>query len=127
MAGIVLERVTKTFPNGFVALRDLSLTIEDGEFIVLVGASGCGKTTLLRLIAGLEEATAGRISIDGKDVTERPPRQRDVAMVFQSYALYPHMNVRQNLGYGLKVRRIPAGSGSGLRWAGRSSASRRRS
>jgi multiple sugar transport system ATP-binding protein len=107
MAGIVLERVTKTFPNGFVALRDLSLTIEDGEFIVLVGASGCGKTTLLRLIAGLEEATAGRISIDGKDVTERPPRQRDVAMVFQSYALYPHMNVRQNLGYGLKVRRIP--------------------
>ncbi|HEX2288242.1 MAG TPA: ABC transporter ATP-binding protein, partial [Gaiellaceae bacterium] len=101
MAGIVLERVTKTFPSGFAAVRDLSLTIEDGEFIVLVGASGCGKTTLLRLIAGLEEATAGRISIDGKDVTERPPRQRDVAMVFQSYALYPHMNVRQNLGYGL--------------------------
>src|SRR5918994_1163104 len=106
MARIVLERVTKTFPNGFAAVRDLSLTIEDGEFIVLVGASGCGKTTLLRLIAGLEEATAGSISIDGKDVTERPPRQRDVAMVFQSYALYPHMNVRQNLGYGLKVRRI---------------------
>jgi multiple sugar transport system ATP-binding protein len=107
MAGIVLERVTKTFPNGFAAVRDLSLTIEDGEFIVLVGASGCGKTTLLRLIAGLEEATAGRVTIDGKDVTDRPPRQRDVAMVFQSYALYPHMNVRQNLGYGLKVRRIP--------------------
>jgi multiple sugar transport system ATP-binding protein len=107
MAGIVLERVTKTFPNGFAAVRDLSLTIEDGEFIVLVGASGCGKTTLLRLVAGLEEASAGRISIDGKDVTDRPPRQRDVAMVFQSYALYPHMNVRQNLGYGLKVRRIP--------------------
>jgi multiple sugar transport system ATP-binding protein len=107
MAGIVLERVTKTFPNGFAAVRDLSLTIEDGEFIVLVGASGCGKTTLLRLIAGLEEASAGRISIGGKDVTDRPPRQRDVAMVFQSYALYPHMNVRQNLGYGLKVRRIP--------------------
>ena len=107
MARIVLERVTKTFPNGFAAVRDLSLTIEDGEFIVLVGASGCGKTTLLRLIAGLEEATAGRVSIDGKDVTDRPPRQRDVAMVFQSYALYPHMNVRQNLGYGLKVRRIP--------------------
>ncbi|MGH3083355.1 MAG: ABC transporter ATP-binding protein [Gaiellaceae bacterium] len=106
MAGIVLERVTKTFPNGFAAVRDLSLAIEDGEFIVLVGASGCGKTTLLRLIAGLEEATAGSISIDDKDVTDRPPRQRDVAMVFQSYALYPHMNVRQNLGYGLKVRRI---------------------
>jgi multiple sugar transport system ATP-binding protein len=107
MAGIVLERVTKTFPNGFAAVRDLSLTIEDGEFIVLVGASGCGKTTLLRLIAGLEDASAGGISIGGKDVTDRPPRQRDVAMVFQSYALYPHMNVRQNLGYGLKVRRIP--------------------
>jgi multiple sugar transport system ATP-binding protein len=107
VAGIVLERVTKTFPNGFAAVRDLSLPIEDGEFMVLVGASGCGKTTLLRLIAGLEEATAGRITIGGKDVTDKPPRQRDVAMVFQSYALYPHMSVRQNLGYGLKVRRLP--------------------
>jgi multiple sugar transport system ATP-binding protein len=107
VAGIVLQNVTKTFPNGFAAVRDLSLTIEDGEFIVLVGASGCGKTTLLRLIAGLEEATAGRIAIGDKDITEKPPRQRDVAMVFQSYALYPHMNVRQNLGYGLKVRRTP--------------------
>jgi multiple sugar transport system ATP-binding protein len=107
VAGIAVEAVTKTFPNGFAAVRDLNLTIDDGEFVVLVGASGCGKTTLLRLIAGLEEATAGRISIDGRDVTDKPPRQRDVAMVFQSYALYPHMNVRQNLGYGLKVRRIP--------------------
>ena len=107
VAGIAVEGVTKTFPNGFHAVRDLSLTIEDGEFIVLVGASGCGKTTLLRLMAGLEEATAGRILIDELDVTDRPPRQRDVAMVFQSYALYPHMSVRQNLGYGLKVRRTP--------------------
>jgi multiple sugar transport system ATP-binding protein len=106
VAGIVIDRVTKTFPNGFSAVRDLSLTIEDGEFIVLVGASGCGKTTLLRLIAGLEEASAGRITIGDKDVTDKPPRQRDVAMVFQSYALYPHMDVRRNLGYGLKVRRI---------------------
>ena len=106
MAEIFLDRVTKTFPNGFAAVRDLSLTIEDGEFMVLVGASGCGKTTLLRLIAGLEEASAGRIAIGEKDVTDKPPRQRDVAMVFQTYALYPHMNVRQNLGYGLKVRRI---------------------
>jgi multiple sugar transport system ATP-binding protein len=106
VAGIVIDRVTKTFPNGFSGVRDLSLTIEDGEFMVLVGASGCGKTTLLRLMAGLEEATAGRIAIGDKDVTDKPPRQRDVAMVFQSYALYPHMNVRQNLGYGLKVRRI---------------------
>jgi len=107
MAGIVLEGVTKTFPNGYRAVQTLDLEVADGEFVVLVGASGCGKTTLLRLIAGLEEATEGRILIGGKDVTERPPRQRDVAMVFQSYALYPHMNVRQNLGYGLKVRRAP--------------------
>jgi multiple sugar transport system ATP-binding protein len=107
VAGIVLESVAKTFPNGYRAVQNLGLTIEDGEFMVLVGASGCGKTTLLRLIAGLEEATEGRIVIDDKDVTDRPPRQRDVAMVFQSYALYPHMNVRQNLGYGLKVRRTP--------------------
>ncbi len=107
MSGIVVEGVSKVFPNGFSAVRDLSLTIEDGEFMVLVGASGCGKTTLLRLIAGLEEATHGRILIGEKDVTDKPPRQRDVAMVFQSYALYPHMSVRQNLGYGLKVRRIP--------------------
>jgi multiple sugar transport system ATP-binding protein len=107
VAGIVLEGVAKTFPNGYRAVQNLGLTIEDGEFMVLVGASGCGKTTLLRLIAGLEEATEGRIVIDDKNVTDRPPRQRDVAMVFQSYALYPHMNVRQNLGYGLKVRRTP--------------------
>jgi multiple sugar transport system ATP-binding protein len=107
VAGIAIDRVTKTFPNGFRAVRELSLTIEDGEFMVLVGPSGCGKTTLLRLIAGLEEATAGRIFIGDEDITERPPRQRDVAMVFQSYALYPHMNVRKNLGYGLKVRRTP--------------------
>ena len=105
MAGISIDGVTKSFPNGYIAVRDLSLTIDDGEFMVLVGPSGCGKTTLLRLIAGLEQVTAGRIAIDGQDVTDRPPRKRDVAMVFQSYALYPHMNVRQNLGYGLKVRR----------------------
>jgi multiple sugar transport system ATP-binding protein len=109
VAGIALEGVSKSFPNGYVAVRDLSLTIKDGEFMVLVGPSGCGKTTLLRLIAGLEQVTAGQIEIDGQDVTDRPPRRRDVAMVFQSYALYPHMNVRQNLGYGLKVRRTPKG------------------
>jgi multiple sugar transport system ATP-binding protein len=107
VAGISIDGVTKSFPNGYVAVRDLSLTIDDGEFMVLVGPSGCGKTTLLRLIAGLEQVTAGQIEIDGQDVTDRPPRKRDVAMVFQSYALYPHMNVRQNLGYGLKVRRTP--------------------
>jgi multiple sugar transport system ATP-binding protein len=102
---ITVERVTKRFASGFVAVDDVSLEIDAGEFMVLVGPSGCGKTSLLRLIAGLEEATAGRILIDGRDVTDLAPRKRDVAMVFQSYALYPHMNVRQNLGYGLKVRR----------------------
>jgi multiple sugar transport system ATP-binding protein len=107
VAGITIDQVSKTFPNGFRAVRELSLAIEDGEFMVLVGPSGCGKTTLLRLIAGLEEATEGRIFIGDEDVSDHPPRRRDVAMVFQSYALYPHMNVRRNLGYGLKVRRTP--------------------
>jgi multiple sugar transport system ATP-binding protein len=105
MAGIVLDRLRKVFASGFVCVDDVSLEIEDGEFMVLVGPSGCGKTSLLRLIAGLEEATAGQILIGERDVTDFAPRKRDVAMVFQSYALYPHMSVRQNLGYGLKVRR----------------------
>src|SRR5262249_6256131 len=107
VAAIELERVTKEFSGGVVAVDDISLVIEDGEFMVLVGPSGCGKSTLMRAIAGLETVSAGRISIGGKDVTELAPRRRDVAMVFQSYALYPHMTVRQNLGYGLKVRRTP--------------------
>ncbi len=107
MAKIELERVTKIFPGGVAAIDDVSLSIEHGEFIALVGPSGCGKSTLLRSIAGLEEITAGRIAIDGRDVTDLAPRHRDIAMVFQSYALYPHMSVRQNLGYGLKVRRAP--------------------
>ena len=105
MAEILVERLTKEFPGGVVAVDDVTLRIEDGEFMVLVGPSGCGKSTLLRAIAGLEEVTAGTVSIGGRDVTELAPRARDVAMVFQSYALYPHMTVRQNLGYGLKVRK----------------------
>jgi multiple sugar transport system ATP-binding protein len=105
LAEIVLERVTKLFGGDVAAVDDISLRIGDGEFLVLVGPSGCGKSTLLRLIAGLEEATYGRILIGDSDITDSPPRDRDVAMVFQSYALYPHMTVRQNLGYGLKVRR----------------------
>jgi multiple sugar transport system ATP-binding protein len=105
MAEIVLDRVTKEFDNGFVAIDDVSLTVGDGEFMVLVGPSGCGKSTLLRMIAGLEEVTAGTVSIGGTDVTELAPRHRDIAMVFQNYALYPHMDVRKNLGYGLKVRK----------------------
>jgi multiple sugar transport system ATP-binding protein len=107
MADLVLDHLSKVYPGGVVAVDDVSLRIGDGEFIVLVGPSGCGKSTLLRLIAGLEEASAGTISIGGGEVTTLAPRRRDVAMVFQSYALYPHMNVRQNIGYGLKVRRTP--------------------
>ncbi|HKP18901.1 MAG TPA: sn-glycerol-3-phosphate ABC transporter ATP-binding protein UgpC [Gaiellaceae bacterium] len=108
MAEIVLERVTKDFAGGVRAIDDVSLTVADGEFMVLVGPSGCGKSTLLRMIAGLEETTQGLISIGGRDVTDLAPRHRDIAMVFQNYALYPHMDVRRNLGYGLRVRKTPA-------------------
>ena len=107
MATIELDHVTKVYGNGFVAAHDVSLAIANGEFIVFVGPSGCGKSTLLRMIAGLEEVTVGTVRIDGEDVTDLAPRRRDIAMVFQSYALYPHMTVRENLAYGLKVRRAP--------------------
>src|ERR671937_2143189 len=107
MAEIVLDHLSKVYSGGVVAVDDVSLRIGDGEFMVLVGPSGCGKSTLLRMVAGLEEVSDGAISIDGRDVTDLAPRARDIAMVFQSYALYPHMSVRQNLGYGLKVRRMP--------------------
>src|SRR5438132_4240086 len=107
MGRIRLEGVSKVFPGDVTAVDDVNLTVDEGEFLVLVGPSGCGKSTLLRMIAGLEDATEGTISIDGRDVTDLPPRSRDIAMVFQSYALYPHMSVRENLGYGLKVRKTP--------------------
>jgi multiple sugar transport system ATP-binding protein len=107
MAAIELEHVTKAFAGGVLAVDDVNLTIADGEFMVLVGPSGCGKSTLLRMIAGLEEITEGKISIGAVDVTELEPPDRDIAMVFQNYALYPHMSVRENLGFGLSVRQTP--------------------
>ncbi len=107
MAGIVLDGVTKVFGQDVVAVNDLSLEIGDGEFMVLVGPSGSGKSTVLRILAGLEEVTAGEVYIDGVQITDLPPKQRDVAMVFQNYALYPHMSVEQNLGFGLKLRKTP--------------------
>jgi multiple sugar transport system ATP-binding protein len=107
MSGIRLEAVTKRFANGVEAVHDVSLEIPDGEFVVLVGPSGCGKTTLLRMIAGLEDVTAGAIFIGDEDVTQSQPQQRDIAMVFQDYALYPHMSVRDNLAYGLKIKGMP--------------------
>ena len=106
MASITLDRIRKIYPNGHAAARDVTLEIRDGEFLVLVGPSGCGKSTLLRTTAGLETPDSGRVLLDGIDVTAVPPQDRDLAMVFQSYALYPHMTVRQNLAYGLRVRRM---------------------
>ena len=107
MGGISLERVSKVFPGDVVAVDDVDLEIGDGEFLVLVGPSGCGKSTLLRMIAGLEGVSAGRIRIGDREVTELAPRGRDVAMVFQNYALYPHMRVWDNLAFALKLRRTP--------------------
>jgi multiple sugar transport system ATP-binding protein len=106
-AGIEFRSVGKTFPDGTVALRGLDLTLREGEFVVFVGPSGCGKTTALRILAGLEEATSGEIVIGGRTVTELDPQERDLAMVFQNYALYPHKSVYENLAYPLKVRRLP--------------------
>jgi multiple sugar transport system ATP-binding protein len=107
VGAILLDNVSKVFSGDVVAVDHVSLEIESGEFLVLVGPSGCGKSTLLRMIAGLEDVTDGTVAIEDRDVTDLPPRARDVAMVFQTYALYPHMSVRENLGYGLKVRKTP--------------------
>src|ERR1700712_2812740 len=104
MANVTINKAGKHYGN-FEALKGVSVDIQDGEFVVLVGPSGCGKSTLLRMIAGLEEVTAGAIHIAGRDVTAVAPPDRDIAMVFQNYALYPHMSVRENLGFGLRQRR----------------------
>jgi multiple sugar transport system ATP-binding protein len=108
MAGVQLQAVSKVFDGDVRAVDSVDLDIADGEFVVLVGPSGCGKSTLLRLIAGLEEVTSGTIRLGGQDVTKVLERDRDIAMVFQNYALYPHMTVRRNLGFALRMRRIPA-------------------
>src|SRR6266566_3384131 len=107
MADVVFNEVDKVYPNGVQAVKDLSLDIQDGEFLVLVGPSGCGKTTALRMVAGLEEITDGTISIGGRVVNDLTPRERDIAMVFQNYALYPHMSVAENIAFGLRLRKTP--------------------
>jgi multiple sugar transport system ATP-binding protein len=106
MAGVAFHEVTKRFGNDVVAVDNLTLDVEDGEFVIFVGPSGCGKTTALRMVAGLEEVTSGRISIGGKLVNDRPPTDRDIAMVFQNYALYPHMTVFDNLAFPLRQKRV---------------------
>jgi ABC-type sugar transport system ATPase subunit len=107
VARVELDRIAKRYDNGFEAVREVSLDIADGEFVVLVGPSGCGKTTTLRMIAGLESITGGELRIDGRRVNDLHPRDRDIAMVFQSYALYPHMTVYDNMAFGLKLRGTP--------------------
>src|SRR6476659_9274290 len=107
MAEITFDNVSKTYGDGFRAVSDLNLDVQDGEFVVFVGPSGCGKTTALRMIAGLEEVTEGDIRIGDRVVNNLPPGARDVAMVFQNYALYPHMTVAENIGFALKLRKVP--------------------
>ncbi len=107
MSEIVLDNVVKRYPDGFEAVKNLNLSIGDGEFMILVGPSGCGKSTALNMVAGLEDITAGELRIGGKVVNKVAPRDRDIAMVFQSYALYPHMTVRENMAFALKLKKAP--------------------
>ncbi len=107
MADVELDQISKVYDNGFRAVDNLSLDIGDGEFLVLVGPSGCGKSTALRMVAGLEDISEGELRIGGRRVNEVPPRERDIAMVFQSYALYPHMSVADNISFGLSLRKMP--------------------
>ena len=107
MASLSLKNVCKVYPNGFEAVKDFNLEVEDQEFIIFVGPSGCGKSTTLRMIAGLEEISSGEFYIDGKLMNDVEPKERDIAMVFQNYALYPHMTVYDNMAFGLKLRKVP--------------------
>jgi multiple sugar transport system ATP-binding protein len=107
MANVALEHITKRYGDGFEAVKDLNLEVADGEFMILVGPSGCGKTTALRMVAGLEDITDGELKIGGQVVNDKAPKDRDIAMVFQNYALYPHMTVRKNMGFGLKLAKTP--------------------
>ena len=107
MATVVLDKVNKVYENGFHAIHDLSLDIADGEFLVLVGPSGCGKSTALRMIAGLESVSGGEMLIGDRLVNDVEPKDRDIAMVFQNYALYPHMSVYDNIGFALKLAKVP--------------------
>ncbi len=107
MATVSLENINKVYENGFHAVKDMNLQIADGEFMVLVGPSGCGKTTALRMVAGLEDITSGILRIGGKEANDETPKERDIAMVFQNYALYPHMTVAENIGFALKLRHLP--------------------
>src|SRR6476646_1956430 len=107
MSEITLEGITKVFADGQEAVKDMSLEIGDGEFMILVGPSGCGKSTALRMIAGLEDISDGELRIGEEVVNDRAPKDRDIAMVFQNYALYPHMTVRENMGFALKMKKVP--------------------
>jgi multiple sugar transport system ATP-binding protein len=107
MAEIALEHITKRYDDGFEAVKDMNLDVADGEFMILVGPSGCGKSTALRMVAGLEDITGGELKIGGQIVNDKAPKDRDIAMVFQNYALYPHMTVRENMGFALKLAKTP--------------------
>ena len=107
MASLSLKGIQKKYPNGYHAVKDFNLEIADKEFIIFVGPSGCGKSTTLRMIAGLEDISDGTLSIDGRVVNDVEPKDRDIAMVFQNYALYPHMSVYDNMAFALKLRKVP--------------------
>ena len=107
MSSVSMKNICKKYPNGFEAVKDFNLEIADQEFIIFVGPSGCGKSTTLRMVAGLEDISSGDLVIDGKRVNDVEPKDRDIAMVFQNYALYPHMTVYDNIAFGLKMRKVP--------------------